>query len=214
MALVDLTGTLEPGMWRYDHIPPVEIALVSTIEEAGSEAHAFRFATISGTYLETAAHLFHGQPTIDQIPPERFLCDAALLRLGELAPAQAIGVADLERAAQGVDIAPGDALIVDTGWERMWNAPTFIVDSPYYTMDAMRWIVARGVSILGGNMPCYDNPRGGAGVNKVLFGSGALILAPLVNLASLTGARFRLMAFPLKVRGVCGTPCRAIAAYG
>jgi kynurenine formamidase len=63
-------------------------------------------------------------------------------------------------------------------------------------------------------MPCYDNPRGGAGVNKVLFRSGALILAPLVNLAALTQPRFRLMAFPLKVRGVCGAPCRVLAACG
>ena len=213
MPLVDLTGTLEPGMWRYDHIPPVEIALVSTIESHGSEAHSFQLATISGTYLETAAHLFHGQPTIDQVPLERFFCDACLLRLGALAPAQAIAVADLERAAQGVAIAPGDALIVDTGWERMWNAPAFIDDSPYFTMDAMRWIVAHQPSILGGNMPCFDNPRGGAGVNKVLFGSGALILAPLVNLAALAQPRFRLTVLPLKIRGVCGTPCRAIAKY-
>jgi kynurenine formamidase len=213
MALVDLTGTLEPGLWRYDHIPPVEIDLVTTIEDRGSEAHSFRLATIAGTYLETAAHLTHGQPTIDQIPIERFFCDAALLRAGEMAPAQAIAVNDLERAAAGVEIAPGDALIVDTGWERMWNAPAFVVDSPFFTMEAMRWIVDREVSILGGNMPCFDNPRRGAGVNRVLFGSGALILAPLVNLASLAHPRFRLTVLPLKIRGVCGTPCRAIAAY-
>lgn len=213
MVLVDLTGTLEPGMWHYDHIPPVEIAQVTAIEDRGSEAHSFRLATISGTYLETAAHLYHGQPTIDQIPIERFICDAAILRVGEMAPAQAIAVSDLERAARGVEISPGDALLVDTGWERMWNAPTFIVDSPYFTVEAMRWIVDLEISILGGNMPCFDNPRGGTGVNRVLFVSGALILAPLVNLKAVTQSRARLMVFPLKIRGVCGTPCRAIAAW-
>jgi len=211
MTLYDLTGTLEPGMWRYDHIPSVEIARVSTIEDHGSEAHSFRLATICGTYLETAAHLFHGQPTIDQVPVERFICDAAILHLGELPPAQAIAVDDLERAVASVEIHPGDALLVDTGWERMWNTPTFVEDSPFLTMEAMRWIVDHKVSILGGNMPCFDNPRGGAGVNKVLFKSGALILAPLVNLRTLAQSRVRLMAFPLKIKGVCGTPCRAIA---
>jgi kynurenine formamidase len=211
MKLYDLTGTLERGMWRYDHIPPVEIAQVSSIEDHGSEAHRFGLATISGTYLETAAHLFHGQPTIDQIPIERFFCDAAIVHLGELDPAQAIAADDLDRAARDVKIHPGDALLVDTGWERMWNHATFVEDSPYLTMEAMRWIVDHEIAILGGNMPCFDNPRGGAGVNRVLFKSGALILAPLVNLRSVASSRVRLMAFPLKIRGVCGTPCRAIA---
>ena len=36
MKLFDLTGTLEPGMWRYDHIPSVEISLVSSIEDERS----------------------------------------------------------------------------------------------------------------------------------------------------------------------------------
>ena len=211
MKLHDLTGTLEPGMWRYDHIPPVEISQVSSIEDDGSEAHSLGLATIAGTYLETAAHLFGNQPTIDQIPIERFICDAAVLHLGEMGPAQAIAVDDLTRAARNVEIRPGDALLVDTGWERMWNAPPFVEDSPYLTMEAMRWIVGHKVSILGGNMPCFDNPRGGAGVNKVLFKSEALILAPLVNMSAVTQSRVRLMVFPLKIRGVCGTPCRAIA---
>ena len=213
MKLVDLSGTLEAGMWRYPHLPQVEITQVTGIEEYGSEAHVFRFATISGTYLETAAHLLHDQPTIDQIPAERLICEAVVLRVKK-EPAQAIAVSDLERAAGGVDIRPGDALLLDTGWERMWNAPNFVEDSPYLTMEAMRWIAGRKISILGGNMPCFDNPRGGAGVNGVLFKSGALILAPLVNLAAVTQPRVTLMAFPLKIKGVCGAPCRVIVREG
>jgi arylformamidase len=210
MALIDLSGTIEAGMWHYAGIPPVEIKQVTSIEADGSEAHSFTLSTISGTYLETAAHHFHGHPTIDDIPAERLICDAAILHVGEKGPAQAVTVEDLERTAEGVDIRHGDALIIATGWDRMWNAPNFVDDSPYLTMEAMRWIVAHGVSILGGDMPCFDNPRGGAGVNHVLFESHALILAPLVNLKSLTQPRVRLMAFPLKITGVCGAPCRVI----
>ncbi len=210
MKLVDLSGTLEAGMWHYPHLPEVEIAQVTSIEDQGSEAHVFRLATITGTYLETAAHLLRGQPTIDQIPVERFICDAAILRVGKKKPAQAVTVNDLEHAAQDVDIHPGDALLLDTGWEQMWHAPNFVEDSPYLTIQAMRWIVEQEISILGGNMPCFDNPRGGVGVNRVLFKSGALILAPLVNLAAVTQPRVKLMAFPLKIKGVCGTPCRVI----
>lgn len=210
MALIDLSGTLEPGMWHYAGIPPVEIEQVTSIEADGSEAHSFRLSTISGTYLETAAHHFHGRPTIDQVPPERFICDAVILRVAEKGPAEAVTVEDLQRAAGDVEIRSGDALLIATGWDRMWNAPNFVDDSPYLTMEAMRWIVSHGISILGGDMPCFDNPRTGVGVNNVLFESGALILAPLVNLKAVTQPRVKLMAFPLKIKGVCGAPCRVL----
>lgn len=209
MKLIDLTGTLEPGMWRYDSIPDVEIFPLTTIEQDGNESHGFRLATIIGTYLETAAHHFHGEPTIDQIPVERFIVPAAILRIPRSAGTP-ISREDLDAAATGITIQPGDALIFATGWEKMWNQPEFIRESPYLTPEAMQWIVARRISILGGDVPCFDNPNGGAGVNRVLFRSGALILAPLVNLGAVTQSKVRLMAFPLKIKGVCATPCRVI----
>jgi arylformamidase len=212
MTFIDLTGTIEAGMWRYAHIPPVEIEPLTSIEVDGTEAHSFRLATITGTYLETAAHHFHGQPTIDALPPERFICEAVIVRLTEKRAAEPITEVALQSAAADIEIRTGDAMLLDTGWARMWNAPNYVDDSPYLTMDAMRWIVRQGVSIVGGDMPCFDNPRGGVGVNTVLFESGALILAPLVNLKAVPQAyeRVKLMAFPLKIKGVCGTPCRAI----
>ncbi len=212
MTFIDLTGTIEAGMWHYPHIPPIAIEQLTSIEADGTEAHGFRLATITGTYLETAAHHFHGQPTIDEIPPERFICEAVIVRLEEKQAAEPITEKDLRQAAEALEIQEGDAILLDTGWARMWNADNYVDDSPYLTMDAMRWIVSHGISILGGDMPCFDNPRGGVGVNTVLFESGALILAPLVNLEAVPQARSRvtLMAFPLKIKGVCGTPCRAI----
>jgi kynurenine formamidase len=212
MTFIDLTGTIETGMWHYAPIPPVEIEPLTSIEADGTEAHGFRLATITGTYLETAAHHFHGQPTIDEIPPERFICEAVIVRLTEKQAATPITEDELQHAAADIAIREGEAMLLNTGWARMWNAPNYVDDSPYLTMDAMRWIVSHRISILGGDMPCFDNPRGGVGVNNVLFESGALILAPLVNLNAVPQGHVgvKLMAFPLKIKGVCGTPCRAI----
>ena len=210
MKLIDLTGTLEPGMWHYDSIPDVEISQLTSIEKDGSEAHAFKLATIIGTYLETAAHLVHGEPTIDKIPIERFIVPAAILRLPHAPAGQPISCAQLETAARGISINPGDALLFATGWDQKWHHPDFISHSPFLSMEAMQWIVSQQISILGGDVPCFDNPHGGSGVNSVLFGSGALILAPLVNLGAITQKHVQLFAFPLKIKGVCATPCRVL----
>ena len=45
----------------------------------------------------------------------------------------------------------------------------------------------------------------------MFFRSDALLLAPLVNLAQVPVPRVNLVVLPLRIRGACASPCRAIA---
>lgn len=215
LRYLDITGTLAPEMWSYrpsiPDIPPFEQRRWATIEERGWEADAFAMPTLAGTYLETAKHHFADGPSIDEIPPERLFVDAAIVKVPKGAR-EHVTVADLEAA--NPTIHRGDALIVATGWDRHWwdDGTTFVMESPHFDLAAMHWIVERGASILGGDMPCFDDPQpgGGQGVNLPLLKSGALILAPLVRLQEITSPRAKLVVFPIKLRGACGAPCRAI----
>lgn len=191
-------------------IPPFEQQRFATIEERGWEADWFAMPTLAGTYLETAKHLIVGAPSIDQIPLERCFVDATIARIPKDAR-EHITVADLEATASS--LTPGDALLVQTGWERHRdNSGIFVLQSPHFDLDAMQWIVDRGASILGGDMPCFDDPVGeeSQGVNMVLFGAGAMILAPLVNLGTTQASRGRLTVLPIPLVDSCGAPCRAI----
>lgn len=84
----------------------------------------------------------------------------------------------------------------------------FVSGSPFFTQDAMMWIAEQRVPILGGDMPCSDNPKFPLGINQILFKSGALILAPLSE--SFRTRRITLLAVPLKIVGSSGSPCRTI----
>jgi kynurenine formamidase len=143
---------------------------------------------------------------------ERFFVGATIARIPREAR-EHISVADLEATASMLE--PGDALLVQTGWEKHRdNSDIFVLQSPHFDLGAMQWIVDRGVSILGGDMPCFDDPVAAEsqGVNMVLFGAGAMILAPLVNLGSTEATRGRLTVLPIPLVDSCGAPCRAIFA--
>jgi kynurenine formamidase len=211
---IDLTGPLSPDMWSYrpgiPDISPFEHRRWATIEERGWEADWFAMPTLAGTYLETAKHHMADAPSIDQIPPERFFVNAVIARVPKEAK-EHITASDLKAAS--VPIRRGDALLVATGWDRHWSAEqTFAPQSPHFDLEAMQWIVDQGVSILGGDMPCFDDPdaAGAQGVNLVLLGSGALILAPLVNLGQIQAMSGTLTVLPIPLVGSCGAPCRAI----
>jgi arylformamidase len=212
---IDITGTLAPEMWSYrplmDDVPPFEHRRWVTIEERGWEADVFSMPTLAGTYLETSKHHFADGPGIEEIPPDRLFVDVVIARIPKGAR-EHITVADLEAAVPAIN--RGDALIVATGWERYWwdDGTIFVLDSPHFELSAMEWIISRGVSILGGDVPCFDDPQPGQGqgVNPPLFKSGALLLAPLVNLGAVTASRAKLVVLPIPLRGSCGAPCRAI----
>lgn len=212
--IIDLTGAIEPGMWHYpDPVTPPAWEQIARLDgAAGWDAHRITLCTLTGTYLEAAAHLLPGGETIMAVAPERLIRPASILQLPDCPPRYAITPHDL--AAAGVLPQPGDAVLVATGWDRMWNQPRFVDDSPFLTPGAMQWLVDSGASIIGGDMPCFDNPADPQGVNVTLFRAGCLILAPLVNLRQAAAGRPRLIALPLKIKGVCGTPCRAILLEG
>jgi len=213
--LIDVTGTLAEGMWSYrpsiPDVPEFRHWRWATVDERGWEADAFAMATLTGTYLETAKHYYPNRPSIDEVPPARLVVDAAVIHLSKGAR-EHITVADLASAAPVLH--PGDALLVGTGWDRHWCEPgeTFVMESPHFERAAMEWVVAHRVGILGGDFPCFDDPQQGQGqgMNVPLLQSDALILAPLVGLDRITRPRVRLTALPLKLKGACGAPCRAL----
>jgi arylformamidase len=213
---VDLTGTLSPEMWSYrplvPDVPPFEQRRWATIPERGWESDWFAMPTLAGTYLETGKHLFEDFPSIDEIPVERLFLNAVVAHIPK-GPAEHITRHELESA--GIDLEPGDALLIDTGWDQHWwdDGSVFVMQSPHFEMSAMHWIVDKGISILGGDVPCFDDPIASQaeGVNTILFESGAMILAPLVNLSSITQPRIHLTVLPIPLKGACGSACRAIA---
>ena len=111
-------------------------------------------------------------------------------------------------AASAETIRPGDSLLISTGWDEMWDAVNFISDSPYFAAEAIDWILAQSVGLLGSDASQWDN--GQQGFFPRFFHTDTLLLGPLVKLTTISRARVKLMTLPLKVTGTCAAPCRVI----
>ena len=211
MKLIDITGPLENGMWSYpDPYPKVHIEEIDMPDWIPYDTFSwvFTLGAQNGTYLETAAHMFRDAATIDEVPLERMILDASIIQLPDKEPNSAITVDELMNAA--VDIRPGDALIIGTGWDVKWHDKDFISACPFFALAAMEWIFDQQVSLMGADLPRFDSWETPQEFFAEFFRRDILLLAPLVNLRAITRTRVRLIALPLKVKGVCGTPCRAV----
>ena len=85
-------------------------------------------------------------------------------------------------------------------------------DRPGLSLEAARWLAAdSGVRMIAiDSVGVESRTTSDFDVNVLLCHAGILILEGLVNLDALGPGPLWLEAFPLKVRGVEGTPCRAV----
>jgi len=164
----------------------------------GHECYAWDLSMRShtGTYFETASHVFRDGRNTSDVPVEDLVMPAARCILAGTA-----GITGSELAAAGAHVREGDALLVVTGQA-----------ARYFERDAVRWMIDRGVRLLGADLYRYDtgfeNPTG---VFVDLFEAGIPIIAGVMNLDRLSRDRFELIVAPLPVQGIGTVPARVLA---
>jgi kynurenine formamidase len=191
---------------------PVSLQQVGSYED-GWVSHQVALMVLNGTtYLETAAHLYPDMPTLDQVPPEKFVTRAFVVDVGRgrlsAGPPSALPAPD----AALPDFRPGeDAILLSCGWDRHVDADDYYHASPYFSPELQAWLLDHRPAILGGDMLSYDHPEdAGMPFLRAFFGGGGMILCPLVGLDALPGT-VTLYCAPLKLVGSSAAPCRALA---
>lgn len=195
----------------------------------------------SGTHIDALAHqaenltLHGGIPaddvqtsagfkklSIDTMAP--LVCRGVLLDVagdGRLDPDYAITPQDLERAAR-VEIRPGDAVLVRTGYGALWSKPDDYLGAAGVSAAGSRWLIERKVRAVGADNMAFDvmSPTPDPELKVTLPGHVLLLVRsgiPIIenlNLEELAAAgvyEFVFVCLPLKMRGATGSPVRPIA---
>ena len=212
MKRIDIGGALRHHLWEgVSLFPLVEVRELPPMAGPGYMTYSQTVYTPvqASSYLETAAHMYPDRIKVADLPLDRLFTEAVVLQV-PLGPKAAITSAALRQAlaASGETIRPDDSLLISTGWDAMWEAPNFITHSPYFAAEAIDWILAQKVGLLGSDACQWDN--GQQGFFPRFFQTEILLLAPLVKLTTITRPRVRLITLPLKVQGTCAAPCRVI----
>ncbi|MDI1290093.1 MAG: cyclase family protein [bacterium] len=165
----------------------------------------------SGTHIQGPHYFLEHGARIDAFPLARFEGSAHVI---DLAKRGADTTAEELRALLGhVDLA-GRVLVLRTGHMAELIAGAALESStrPGLSLEAARYLVEdRGIAMIAiDSVGVESRETIDYDVNVYLCEQEVLILECLVNLGSIVGDDLWLEAFPLKIRGVEGTPCRAI----
>jgi kynurenine formamidase len=141
-----------------------------------------------------------------------------------LPPGFEITGAHLEQTAkaQGVEVRPGDSLLIRTGWGQFFakdNAKYLGEQSPGPGQDAARWIIDRKVRLTGNDTATYEKRPAAYGkelfsVHMMLLADHGIYIMENTNLEPVGDARVGvalLVVTPLKVEGGTGSALRVLA---
>jgi kynurenine formamidase len=140
-----------------------------------------------------------------------------------LPPRYAVGADEMDAcaAAEGVEVGPGDVLLVRTGYDALWHDEAAYLEAAGVGRSGTLWAADRGVIAVGADNMAWDapgerDPETGATLfaHFYLLPQKGIYILENLNLEGLARDRryeFAFVGIPLKLTGATGSPLRPLA---
>ncbi len=150
---------------------------------------------------------------------------AAVHGVPSLAPGYEVTVDDLEaaQARARVEMRPGDAILIGTGWSRRWAEKDVFVGAlggvPGPGEAAAKWLASHAPRAVGGETIAFECIAPGAGhsllpVHRIMLVEEGINIIETMRLVDLLDANvyeFLFILNPLSIVGATGAPVRPLA---
>lgn len=252
VRVVDLAQSLHPGIPTSPNHPGFRHALLrrhgDAVRADGTSGanDLLVMGTHTGTHLDALAHishdgllhggvsaleaqvggqyLEHGVHAVAPIVCVGHLLDVpAALGVRRLDPGHPVTAEELALALGDRRPAPGEALLVRTGWAQLWDDPGAFLDHeggvPGPDEDAVAWLASHQPLVVGSDTTAFEHIPPGRGHarlpgHRILLVEQGIPIIEMLNLeelAALSPEAFTVVAAPLRLLGATGSPLRPLA---
>lgn len=168
-----------------------------------------------GTHVDAYRHVKPDGASIDEMPLDMFMGKAVCFDLRHIPDLGDITEEDLAKAEEvaGVKV-DGHIVLLCTGFHaRNYPSLDSVWKNPLLTVEATKWLYARGSMMQGVEGPSTDKPTDNIfAQHRLCRDLGMSHWEWLVNLEELVGkGEFQFFGVPLKFKGGSGSPVRAFA---
>lgn len=204
--IYDISLPVSESMVVWPGDPPVEITQPMHLAR-GDEATVSRLnlGAHTGTHLDAPAHFILDGASVDTL-------DLNLL----VGPAQVVEARQADALSaevlQGLSIPAGvERLLFRTRNSQLWARGVREFDQAFVGLaeDGARWLVSRGVRLVGTDYLSVATWDEIVPTHRVLLEAGVVLLESL-DLSRVVAGAYQLVCLPLKLAGVEGAPARAI----
>jgi arylformamidase len=206
--IYDVTLPITPDLPVWPGDPKPRIVVEASLRAGdGYNLTSVHVSSHTGTHLDAPLHMVDGGTSVEELPLDRLIGDCWVARLPD--EVRRIGAAELEAAEIPVGT---NMLLLHTANSALWDGSPleFTGDYAAFTPDGARWVVDRGIDLVGIDYLSVDLfDADGLPAHRLLLGSGVLTLESL-DLRKVPEGLYRLICLPLRVVGVEGAPARVV----
>lgn len=208
LRIFDVSVHISPHMPVWPGDPPVQIERVASIHK-GDPANLTRLSlgAHTGTHVDAPYHFVEKGLRVDQLSLSTLVGSAHVLEVHpkeRTITATDLGGLGLPSTVQRLLIKTGNSSL----WER--GLLEFEEDFIHLGPDAARWIVKRGIKLIGVDYLSVDSfSSGDKAVHRTLLEAGVIIIEGL-NLSHVAQGVYQLYCLPLKIVDSDGAPARVI----
>ena len=208
MQIFDVSVPISPQIPVWPGDPPVQIERVESINK-GDPANLTRLSlgVHTGTHVDAPYHFFEKGRKVDQLPLNTLIGSAFVL---EIHPKErTITATDLGSLGLPPTV---QRLLIKTDNSYLWEGRPleFEKDFIHLGRDAARWIVRRGIKLIGVDYLSVDRfDSGDKLAHHTLLEAGVVIIEGL-NLSHVAQGVYQLYCLPLKIADSDGAPARVV----
>ena len=160
----------------------------------------------TGTHVDAPGHMVKGGGGVDDLDLDPFIGPAWVAEFPEC---REVTAADLERAH-----LPGEIrrLLLKTRNSERWGEPlhAFRADFTALTSDAARWVVERGIRLVGVDYLSVQLFADTSTLTHTTLLEANVAIVEGLDLRGVEAGEYELLCLPLKLIGCDGAPARAI----
>ena len=153
----------------------------------------------SGTHIDAPAHYLKTGDTIDTVPLSHLIGECRVLDVSDAGN-------QIAAAALRGRIDSTERLLLKTAFS---GKDRFEEAYPCLTRDAARLITASGIRCVGIDSPSIEAFQCDGTVHRELLGHGCIIIE-LLDLSGVTKGDYEMVALPLRLAGLDGSPARVV----
>lgn len=187
-------------------------------------------STHGATHVDAPWHynsVIQGKPaaTIDELPLEWFFADGVKLDMRHKADGDPMTSDDAKAALETAAYAlkPLDIVLVECGCDRYYGQPDYMMHGCGATAECTLWLYNQGVRVMGIDAWGWDRPLLQQAQDALAANEAGVFweahqcdrpysqIERLINLDQLPATGFKVICFPLKVKGAGAAPARVVA---
>ena len=209
---IDLTLTISETIPSFPGSPKPQFIHWSNLKDDGYNLELLFLSSHTGTHLDAPYHFAKNGVKINQIPLDRLLGKAILIKLQKTKNTPITKSDILLFEKNNYKIPTFSSIFFYTGWQKNLKNNNYFTENPGLNLAAAKYLTSKKVNLIGIDSPSIDLGKDNSfSVHNILSKNNILIVENLANLNKITTKEFNFIILPLKLKDATGSPVRAIA---